>query len=947
MVNFNFNPENFGLGVAAGWATAYGVYRARHMLSAARQSVTQQVSGAQDFATRGADSRYINDLIKACESGHLMGSRVKLSEILVEPRFIPQTEFALPPDDDIVHDVFHIVPVVPDYPYLHAPYNIPTLSIEDLGRGNGAIAILGLPGSGRTTALRAIALWSLGLVKFTPFHDRVQEQIDEQDAELNDKDRMNRRKEREQIEEMAKRALKNTIRQDEIEGEQRGSAFRWLTPIYLNMVNVNVDTGEYGRQVDPAEPLIRAVQHEVSGLTARTMPLNLYKRLEDGDALILIDGYDDLPENERKLKLAWLRAFISEYKQNFIVVTGPVQGFGGLVDTGLTPVFLSSWLDTSYFAAANLWVQSWAKISGERRANDIPSQVQDQVKQQFRGSSPFEYSARLFATYKGVEENSYEAQMRVMIEQFIPAKQSLGMLLPRLAQMATLQLDRGYITAERLQSVAEGHLLTMTSEIPTVSPDDELVDPFGDDKVSTNEMIDPFTDSPLAEDDEGIDELFGDEPASKSESQHKVVADEASNSGAKSNRQERSETNKAIREHENLLKDLTKSGMLVAHRNGRYQFAISPITAYLAGLTLAEMPAEQQIERVNQPAWQFAFSQATIHTPLTDVVNYVLDAPSDILNENLLSLSRWMIHASPKAEWKITLFRKLGNAFVSPTQFPLVRERCAAALVGLRDRNAQVIFTKALRHPNEQVRKLACLGLGAMRDEGSIDPLLNMIEDPVAEVQLVAGLALGALGTEKALEEMVYALTEGSDQLRQAIAEAFAALPDEGYPILYDAVQHEDMKLRRAAVFGLRRINTPWALVALYRVSLEDDQWYVRTAAEQAFHDMRLNEVSGGVQKYPAISNIPWLNEWIATLGADAIAEDQGVEDVLLMALENDDPIIQELVITNMGQLGLIDFADVLYNALRHRNRNVRESAYRALGRFQSRLGAPLPAPAS
>lgn len=938
MVNFNFNPENFGLGVAAGWATAYGVYRARHMLSAARQSVTNQVSGAQQFATRSGDSRYINDLVKDCEAGHLMGAQVKLSEVLVEPRFIPQPEFALPPDDDVVHDVFHVVPMVPDYPYLHAPYNIPTLSIEDLGRGNRAIAILGLPGSGKTTALRAIALWSLGLVQFMPFHDRVQEQINEAEAQLPDKERMNRRKEREQIEESARRALKNTIRQDDVEGEQRGSAFRWLTPIYLNMVNIKLDGGEYGRQVDPAEPLVRAVQHEVGGLTARTMPVNLYKRLEDGDALILIDGYDNLPEHERKLKLAWLRAFLSQYNQNFIVVSGPVHGHGGLLDSGLTPVYLRPWQDTNYFAAADSWAKSWGKISGERRGVELPAQRLETVKQNFRGSTPFEYSTRLFATYKDAEDNNYETQLRIMIEHFLPAKQSFGVLLPRLMQMATLQLDAGYITSDGLESGTQPQV-TLSQTPSSVA---EIGDPFTD--VVDDDMSDPFG-SP-SDDDDDIDSLFGGDEPPAPVKQLKDDPVKADDNASKTNRQERTDKSKELKEQEKLLKDLQKSGMLIAYRDGRYQFKLAPIVAYLAGLALAEMPVDDQIARVDQPAWQYAFSQATMHTPLTEVVQYILDAPTDILHENLLMLSNWMVHASSKAEWKVTVLRKLGNIFVAPSQFPLVRERIAAALVGLRDRNTQLIFSKALRHPNEQVRKLSCLGLGAMRDKESINPLLNMIEDPVADVQLSAGLALGALGTEKALEEMVYALTEGSDQLRQAVAEAFAALPDEGYPILYDAVQHEDMKLRRAAVFGLRRVNTPWSLVALYRVSLEDDQWYVRSAAEQAFHDMRLNEVSGGVQKYPNVENIPWLNEWISSLGADAIGEDQRIEDILLMALDDNDPIVQQLVITNMGQLGLVEFTDVLYNALRHRDRNVREAAYRSLGRFQTRLGAPLPAPA-
>ena len=70
------------------------------------------------------------------------------------------------------------------------------------------------------------------------------------------------------------------------------------------------------------------------------------------------------------------------------------------------------------------------------------------------------------------------------------------------------------------------------------------------------------------------------------------------------------------------------------------------------------------------------------------------------------------------------------------------------------------------------------------------------------------------------------------------MAEAFADMPEEGYPTLYDAVTEEDFMLRRAAIFGLRRTRTTWALVAIYRAFLEDEQWYVRSAAQQAFQEM-------------------------------------------------------------------------------------------------------------
>src|SRR5690606_1320130 len=116
----------------------------------------QGASSAQSFATRSADSRYINDLLHLAETTHIAGRFVHLSDILVEPRFIPVDPLPAPVEEGIPQSVFRVVPIIPDHPFLHAPYDVETFSIDDLASGDRAIAILGNPGSGRTTALMSI-----------------------------------------------------------------------------------------------------------------------------------------------------------------------------------------------------------------------------------------------------------------------------------------------------------------------------------------------------------------------------------------------------------------------------------------------------------------------------------------------------------------------------------------------------------------------------------------------------------------------------------------------------------------------------------------------------------------------------------------------------------------------------------------------------------------------
>jgi HEAT repeat protein len=218
-----------------------------------------------------------------------------------------------------------------------------------------------------------------------------------------------------------------------------------------------------------------------------------------------------------------------------------------------------------------------------------------------------------------------------------------------------------------------------------------------------------------------------------------------------------------------------------------------------------------------------------------------------------------------------------------------------------------------------------------------------LLQDQSSDVQLAAGLALGAINTDRALEAMVEALTQGSERLRQAIAEALAAIPEEGYPILYDAIGDEDMMLRRAAVYGLRRIRTTWSLIAIYRAFLEDDQWYVRFAAQQAFQELQHGREDGPVGYVPA-DEMTWLAHWAAQHG-EKLPSGEGANHVLLKALQEGEPDIRVLSAAALAQLGLVTTVRPLYSALRDRQAEVRAAAYRALGELQMQIGQPLPAP--
>lgn len=926
-----FDVQNFGLGLLAGWASAYGIYRVRRQIVGAVEATRGRAAEAQRSATRSADSRYAADLIEHCETAHLAGKVARLTDILVEPRFLPAPQLAAPPSDDVIHSVFHIVPQIHDLPWLHSVYNLETLSIDDLVTGDKALALLGLPGSGRTTALHTIALRCMRRVHFEHAEDRVQQQINAEEAALNEKERAARIKERMMIEERARDRLREQHgitfeAEPESQNNSRALRLNQYMPVYIHLANIPTSPDELRGPTDPAEPLVRAVQHQVGRITSSTIPANLYRRLGIGQVMLLVDGYDDLPPHERPGKLAWLHAFLEEYGDNFVIVTGPASGYAPLTDLGLAPIFMRPWSNLDITTAVNRWAEAWPRITGTRRKPGPSADpgALEAAHQGNRARTPAEITLRTWATLAGSgETESAESWLKTFIGRATSATAALDEVLPVLSQAAALQLEEGYITLTDLVESTyvpggETPVVTATSTIrPLQSTDD---------------------------DDDLLDEMLDNTPSTKAAVSHRRDAKSASAEARKAEAEEQKRREAFVRTQKSLLNQLTHAGILVRFRGERYQFCHAIVTNYLASLTLHSLAPEALAEKAHNPAWDGAFALAALHTPLDAAVRARLSAPTDMLHSGAFDVSRWLAFAKADVPWRGPVLKHLGNMLIAPSQFPLLRERATAALLGTRDPNVLYVFRQAVRNVNPDVRRLACLGIGALGSNEGINDLAPLLGDQIADVQLAAGLGLGAIGSEEALETMVVTFTEGSEQLRQAVAEAMAAIPDEGHPILYDAIVHDDMMVRRAATFGLKRIQANWAIIALYRAFLEDEQWYVRSAAQQAFQEIQQGEKKGP-RAYPPVQWIPWLAEWATTQGHE-IGTDEDAWQILVKALHEGEPPVRVLAAATIGQMGHTWLAPQLYEALCDRDEQVRTAAHFSLGNLQSQYGLALPAPA-
>lgn len=943
---FDIDWQSAGIGYGAGLLTSYLLYQSRHVLGSIRRGLTSQTDSAQSFAMMGGDRRYINELTQYALHSHLFHKSIDLTDILIEPRFIPEQKITTTLEDENERlNPLDLIPIVPDYPYLHQPYNINTITVEELGYGERAIALLGLPGSGRTTTLLSIALWSMGKIEFDRPHDPVQERLEEEKQNLSRQERDEQDKARVAIEQRAKEQLREEMGIEV--GEELQSAFippfRQMAPIYVHLANIHLSNRAWNGNVDPAEPLIRALQYQTGRITSKTMPRKIYNFLNEGVCLVLLDGLDELPFIEQEQKLIWLQAFLDEYNQNFIIITGTPKGYGALQQIGFTPVHLRPWS----YQDTKMYVQkirtSWGRITNQRR-NTVDEVIEDTLLPQLWGLNPFETTMKIRHQFVASEvdvdiEDFALWTQDYLTDTFEDAEDAISIM----AKAAKLQLDKNFFTLQEWVDEELAHETNIESPVQN-SPDDDLEEEFG---TSESDDQDSFNDF-YVDEQEADFSVFEDAETAFDETdiEDKQTIDE--NSAEETKKDESSDARQIRRQLGKLLSILLKIGLVERYQGNHYRFRQHYIVSYLSSLTLTESDDNILISKALNPAWSTAIAYASSHTNIETAVEAKMSTSVDILHTNILEVANWLRYTDELAEWRNKYLAYVGQMFVSPGQYLTNRERIVAALVSTRDLNARKIFGRGVQSPQSDVQRLSLLALGVYQQEELMDNLSNYLDAPTDEIRVAATYAIGNIYTEEAYtllsEEL---LNASSESVQQVITETFADNPKFGYDILWEILNNEEFKdrvrLRRAAILGIKRLRTDWALIEIYRTYLDDQQWYVKSTAQVAFTE-RQSQRNKGAQARPQITTLPWLRDWSLSLEDETATEASGVE-LLNMAMHESNPVIRYLATSNAGKLGVYEHMPEIYRLLNDREDAIRDTAFRALVALQMQMGKPLPVP--
>jgi len=791
--------------------------RFRPRLAKIYNRVSSQVSSTSQSIRANIENRHRSDTLKHAQGNHLASALFSLDEILIPPRLLAPLPVAHPDEDPPDEDVAGMsIPHMPDWPEMASAYYGHTISVEEAISSGINLAIVGPPGSGKTTTLGYLAS------------------------------------------ELARKKI------DLMTSDER-------IPFLIHAADLipSIDSSNL------LEGVAKAVAIYSSPLSTARLPNFTKRSFESNRAFLLIDGLDELPMEDFSAVIDLIWDIFDEYPQIQIVVSADANSIGNLPNIGFVSMPLAIWGSRQQAQFARKWGNTWARFIDPELRKEPQSithlLLNGWILNRHSAMSPLELTLRLWAMYAGD------------------------------------------VRGPTFCDTIEAYLLRMTAGIP------KSIDAL--ERIASQALNNQKGDFSNEEAESWIQEILPDGMESEeiegaSEKRDDIILPR-------------------------ILPDLSKNGLLEKRAGERFSFNHIVIEGYLAGRTISGTHVEPIFAQPFWPLKTLSIQYLSSHQDISQYANILLARKDDPLLLGPISISRWLREIPIEMTWRRIILGRLSN-FLSEESIPLgARARILSGLANTNDPDISALFRHLLKSRKPSVRQLAALGSGYQRDSQAVKALIRLLGDQ-PEISRSAALALCNIGTQPALEALATALLQGSEEVRRAAAEAFANHPQEGHPTLREAVQLEDLLVRRAAIFGLKKIQQPWAMQILEEMQIEDAQWVVKNAAAQATEELN-NPDTHIPQALPAINEIPWLV---------AIAEDRdmsisSVEAAwkMLITILNEGSQDDQLTALNLfRRFGYAEIFPIVFDQLQGENLKLREAAYQTTWKLAS-MGAEIPSP--
>src|SRR6266508_1949054 len=311
----------FAVGFIAGILFTWLLGRVRPLLTQIRTNAKEQRETAKLRRASGLENNHRRITLRRAQGMHLAASLFSLDEILQEPRLIAPPARVEPGVVGIQEDIIsQTLPYMPAWPELAAIYRAPSIGVAEAIRGGSNIVIVGAAGMGKTVALAYLASIAANL----------QVKLDA-DSELE------------------------------------------AVPYLYHVADLQFP---FDASKDPVTTIINAASEHAPIFDLRRLPGFIQQTFKNGQALLLIDGFDELDPTVQKDVVEWFKALLQTHPKIRIVTTGCMDQLNGLISLGFNPLALISWDISRSLRFIQQWGELWSRtVALEAWAQTGPGQV--------------------------------------------------------------------------------------------------------------------------------------------------------------------------------------------------------------------------------------------------------------------------------------------------------------------------------------------------------------------------------------------------------------------------------------------------------------------------------------------------------------------------------------------------------------------------------------------
>jgi HEAT repeat protein len=281
------------IGVALGAGLTLAVYRLLPTARRWQEQVVGRVRETHAWVRSGVEHRFQAETAAYVQHRHLEGRHLRLDQIFVEPRLrAPEPEPE--PEATADQDPAQLQYLWPELATGVALSPAPGMTIRQLLLAGRRFALVAEAGAGKSTLLAYCAHLCATATDTGPFTFLLP-----------------------------------------------------VVPVFVHLGEIDLTAGttppaaadpatvapqEPSLPADPLLPLARALQQRSGPLTSAGVEGLLRQKFSSGNALLLLDGLDELPVEGRQPVYEWLALLLERYPQIQLLVAAPLSGYGPLLD---------------------------------------------------------------------------------------------------------------------------------------------------------------------------------------------------------------------------------------------------------------------------------------------------------------------------------------------------------------------------------------------------------------------------------------------------------------------------------------------------------------------------------------------------------------------------------------------------------------------------------------